>query len=347
MIENEEERIELNETFNLNEEVLKLSFSRISDYSANGARALIQRRELSGQGILMGSLVDDWLFDNGNFKDKYFIFDGNKPTATLGKLVDIVLENYIEKPNNDELLNICKNNEFWKRSKDETIIANFDTEEFHNYVDTMFDSKGKTIIGMNDYIQALDIANTLRLHQYSKDYMQPKEGQQHIYQHEFNYELNKKVLLRGFIDIIIIDHNEQTIQFVDLKTGAPSADQFIFSFVSYRYYYQAAIYQKAIEHFKEMHPELNKYKLLPFKFLYIGRGELKPLKYTVTDKWINAAWNGFKTKSGYLKKGINDLVDEIIWHWSNKVYETTKEAYLNNGELILEDSSIDLIDADL
>jgi len=44
--------------------------------------------------------------DKENFDKKYYLFDGNKPSASLGKLCDIILNNYTEIPNVEEVYKI-------------------------------------------------------------------------------------------------------------------------------------------------------------------------------------------------------------------------------------------------
>ena len=82
---------ELDELYGSNVDIdIYLSYSRVADFSKNGPKALIIRQKLEGDGIKIGSLTDDWLFNQKNFNDIYFVFNGEKPTATLGKLVNII-----------------------------------------------------------------------------------------------------------------------------------------------------------------------------------------------------------------------------------------------------------------
>jgi hypothetical protein len=137
--------------------------------------------------------------------------------------------------------------------------------------------------------------------------------------------------------LILIDHENQTVEFIDLKTGAGNGDEFISSFIKYRYYFQAALYMRVYQHIMEEYGIVG-YTLLPFKFLYIGRKEKVPFVFEVSDKWIDAAFNGFVTLGGYEYKGINELLDEIKWHWQNKVFNMPKEAYENDGRMAIKDN---------
>ena len=48
--------------------------------------------------------------DFKNIKNKYYVFDGEKPTASLGKLCDIILINYLKIPTKDEIYEITITN---------------------------------------------------------------------------------------------------------------------------------------------------------------------------------------------------------------------------------------------
>ena len=84
---------------------------------------------------------------------------------------------------------------------------------------------------------------------------------------------------------------------------------------------------------------LKGYKLNPFEFLYLSRYEKIPTFYKVTDKWHIAARNGYKI-NGRQIKGLDELIDEIKWHWDNKIFDKSKTLYESNGQLLLKDDFI-------
>lgn len=331
----DEEYDRIDELFGSNDGIdLALSFSRISDYDRNGPKALDKKTFVDNYGAKIGSIVDDWLFNREKFDDLYFVFNGNKPTATLGKLVDIILENYTEIPNEDTVFEIIETNGFWKRSKPETVKGYFDVPEFWDYLTAMFKGREQTLITTDEMALSQELAHILKTHQYSKRFFETKGIS--IPQYKFTYKY-KDCTIRGILDLIKIDHEKQTVEFIDLKTGAGNGDEFIASFIKYRYYFQAALYLKVFRYIME-EMGLVGYTLLPFKFLYIGRKEKVPFVYEVSEKWIDAAFAGFTTQGGYDYKGIDELMEEIKWHWQNKVFNMPKEVYENNGQVSIKDN---------
>ena len=322
---------------------LKLSYSRISDFDRNGPKALIRPSNPEGDGLRFGSYVDDLLVDkvtNNNLcKDLYVVYDDNKPTATLGILCDIIIDNYDKIPDKDTVLKIVKHNGFWSNIKTEDkLIANFDKPEFWNYIKIKFETKDKVIVTQKESQDGEECVNLLLNHKHTYNLFN-NEFENH-YQYKFEYHY-KGFHLRGIIDKMSIDHYNNIIYLEDIKTGSSRADEFTKSFIKYCYYFQEAVYTKAFDSIcKQL--GLVGYTLAPFKFIFVSRGEKVPHIFEISDKWHNAAINGFTTKAGYKYKGLDENLDLIYYHWKNKLYDFSQEVYENNGSLILNDDFIEV-----
>jgi hypothetical protein len=327
-----------------NEEIdLKLSYSRISDFDRNGPRALIQRSFVENDGVKFGSLVDDLLVDKvtneNNCKNIYYQYDGNKPSATLGDLCDIITLNYEKLPDLDTVLKIVKHNGFWSNIKnEETLISKFNSNEFWDYIKVKFETKDKLVITSKEYSDATECVSLLLNHKHTYNLF--NNSFQNIYQYKFSYNY-KGFELRGVMDKLSIDHVNRVVYLEDIKTGASKASEFSKSFIKYCYYFQEAVYSLAFEGIcKEF--QLEDYTLAPFKFIYIGRGEKVPHVFEISDKWHYASLNGFTTTAGYKYKGLNENLDLIYYHWKNKVYDFDKDVYELNGNLIFNDDFINI-----
>ncbi len=313
---------------------LKVSYSRLSDYDRNGASALLEKSNVQSVALHKGSLVNDLLFVNVDFDDKYTMKIYEKPTATLLKLSNIIIENYVDIPTHDEIVTIIRNNEFWKTTKDANLINQYDKPEFWEYLKIQMNGAEKIPITPSMKIEADEIVHILKTHPHSR-YLFTSE---HIeIKSEISFEIPYgKVILRGIIDMVELDHKNKTIRLIDLKTGGESATEFTHSFVKWRYYLQEAVYMKAIDYIKSI-LNVDDYSVLPFQFLYIGLREKIPVIMTVTDKWHNAALNGFTTAAGYDYKGLDLLLEEITYHWVNKVFDVPYEIHKQGGHIKLND----------
>lgn len=316
---------------------LILSYSRISDFDRNGPKVLINKTIIDNIGTRFGTLVEDILSDI-SFHKKYHIFDGEKPTATLGKLVDIILKEKTSVPNIDEVFDIIKHNGFWSNTKDpEKILPNFDTKDFWGYLECQYKYSNKKIITSDIYENAVEIASILRTHEYSRNIFY--NDYKTIDQFEFTFEY-KNFKFRGIIDKLMIDFDNKLIYMVDLKTGSNSYEEFDKSFIDYRYYFQESIYTLAFEEIcKKL--DLEGFKLMPFQFLYISKNEKIPILWKVSEKWHKAALNGFRIGRNHFK-GLNEILDEIYYYWKNNCYELPKEVIENNGSLFIKDNFIEI-----
>lgn len=328
-----------------NEEVidLKLSYSRISDFDRNGPKALIRPSNPEGDGLRFGSYVDDLLVDkvtNNNLcKNIYVVYDDNKPTATLGTLCDIIIDNYDVIPDINTVLKIVRHNAFWSNIKtDDKLILKFDIDEFWNYIKVKFETKGKVVVTQKESQDAEECVNLLLNHKHTWGLFNNDLESHYQYKFEYYY---KGFHLRGIIDKMSIDHVDKIVYMEDIKTGSSRADEFTKSFIKYCYYFQEAVYVKAFDNICEQLGLIG-YTLAPFKFIFVGRGEKVPHVFEISDKWHNAAINGFTTKAGYKYKGLDENLDLIYYHWKNKLYDFSQEVYENNGSLILNDDFIEV-----
>tara|TARA_R110000850_G_scaffold97320_4_gene203131 strand:- start:165 stop:1178 length:1014 start_codon:yes stop_codon:yes gene_type:complete len=322
---------------------LRLSFSRVSEFDRNGPRSLIDRKKISGEFLDFGSLVDDMLQPDFNITDKYYVFDGEKPTAMLGLLCDQLITNMVNSnpnlPADDYkilLLTTIKNLGLWKTTKDDDkLVAKF-TPNALEYVTAMIESTGKTLVTNLLVQEAEEMVSVLKTHEFSRDFILGDLE----YQVEINFEIGNFKFL-SFLDYIKIDHVNKTIRGIDLKTGSKPVSEFLSNFIKYRYYLQAVIYKNALFHYKKVN-NLKDYKVLPFQFLYCGRYEKIPTFIEISDKWNKAARYGFDTKSGYKHKGLYELVDNIEWHWRNEIFNMSREQCENNGLVKINDEFINI-----
>lgn len=330
---------ELGELFNVDITAnLALSYSRLSDFDRNGPKALNKSRELdpNGEGIKIGSLVDDLLLNKGNFNKLYYLYDGTKPTATLGKLADIIFNNYKKIPSKNTILKVAQKNGFWMKWTEEKVISSFDIPEFWNYLKAMYASKKKILVGSDDIELAKKLVEVLTTHAFSRHIF--INGLEHYNQFKFSIKY-KGFILRGVMDKILIDHKNKLVYMIDLKTGKGPVEEFEASFIKWRYYLQEAVYVKAFSYLCET-LGLKGYNLMPFKFLYISRTQQIPLSFTVTKKWHKAALNGFTTAGGWRYKGLDELIDDVRWHLDNKVFDVSKKVAESNGLIPLADDFI-------
>jgi hypothetical protein len=314
-----------------------LSYSRVTAFAKNGPYALINVTTDHSYAMSLGSLTDDFLNENVDVESKYYIYDGSKPTATLGKLCNLVIENFRETPSKKEVFDIVKKNGYWSNVKNEKILyQKFDIPEFWDYINVIINENDKEIITSDMYLDAEDMSHLIKTHPHTSWLF--NSSYKRVYQYYFEITI-KNVAFKGAIDYIAIDKKNKTVEIVDFKTGSDPAISFSNTFISYRYFIQEAIYTKAFRHICKKF-NLKGFKLKPFKFVYISRSEKIPVIYTVTKKWHRAALKGFTTRTGYTYKGLYDIIDDIKWHYNNRVFDMPRYIAESEGNLNLNDDLI-------
>lgn len=325
-----------------------ISYSLLKAIDDSGPQALINKINITNSGIDFGKQLDDFIsLTKEEFNTKYLIVN-NTIEDDLFKLAQIVLRdvtiNNAKLQFNDaktiNTLNaIAKNADLFKRIKlDESRIKKFNTNEFFEFLKFLELNLDKSFITPEEYSKLIDARASLFNHKSTKKYFNCGDDCEEIYQLEINFKYKNRNV-KTILDKIIINHNDETIEPLDLKSGSVDSYEFMKSFFNYKYYLQGGLYVKAIEEWIKT-SELAHYKILPFKFIFLPTYNLNnPKTFIFTNKWYEASWKGFSTNSGYKYRGIDELIDILIWHIENQVFNETKEFY-ENEEIELDDSFI-------
>lgn len=323
------------------ENLIKLSYSRLADYDRNGAKALIDRDSQETTATKRGNLVNDLLFGNVNIDETYFIKNHEDPKNTLLKLANIIVDNYLDIPSQEEIFKIIERNELWVRTKNhDKMLANFNVPEFWEYLELKLKNIDKPLITPSMLVEAEELVYILTNHNHSKHFFKSYNGRL-ITEHAFKVKYGDSVLLRGIVDMIVIDDVNKTFRIIDLKTGVNKYSKFGQSILDWRYYLQEAVYMYASDVIKE-ELGVSDYTTLPFQFLYIGITEKIPVVYEVTENRHLSGIHGFTTPSGYTYKGMYQLIEEVEYLHRHKLFVYDYDTHRNNGLLMLRDVIVDV-----
>lgn len=323
-----------------------ISYSQLKIFDEEGAKGLLKPKNLDGKGIRFGSLLDDYLFlSKEDFTNKYEVVNTPLLAGDEYKLA-VILKNQYSSFNElikvhtnekykDSVIEIIKANKLFGRvSVRSTFLSKFDNKEFYDFVKKLYEDK--ILIHISDLVFAKNCKGELLSNKKTKHYFINEH--ENIYQANIQFEYRKQNV-KCLLDMLIINHKDKIITPIDLKTGSPGIEDFKQNFFNYKYYLQGAIYNKAAEEYNKKHFN-GKYKIEEFKFLYLCRYDISnPLIYRMSSKWNKAGLEGFKTLGGWKYRGINQLMDELLWHKENKKFNHSREIY-ENSEVYLDDSYI-------
>jgi len=193
-------------------------------------------------------------------------------------------------------------------------------------------SKGLTVLTAQDVTNAEKIVEELRNNFATKDIVNLISSARYTVHNQFQIEgyTVEKHMFKSMMDKVVIDHNEKTIQVYDLKCTW-SVENFYEEYYLYRRaYIQALLYYKAAIHLT-LGDELRGYRVESPKFIVCdSTNYMNPLVYTLSDKDLEDAFNGFEHK-GRTYPGVNKIIADLKWATENDVWNISRENYLSNG----------------
>jgi hypothetical protein len=311
--------------------------------------------EDDNENLLLGSMVDALItLSDEEFEKKFFILNGERERGQmleLGNEIWKVTKNNLDEENKlkidfldifDIALNNVKydkegNEIAFKGKKKDDILLKFCESKEKKFYDKRLENVNSICITMDDYNKAIAIKERLYNTEWTKDivnkYYDPKEGEV-IFQMIVFHNI-KSVSLKSMIDVMHIHHDSKTIQAYDLKVSY-FVNDFEYSFLKNKYYIQLAIYYNAIQEFKKKNKKYEDYKVLPIKFIVAdSTNNFLPVIYSCTENHLKEAMEGFTTSNGKNYIGVNDIIDEIIWCNENNIWNCSKKAFLQNGEITI------------
>ena len=303
-----------------------LSYSALSRLS-DGPQAYLNKDKPTGDFLTTGSAVDVLLTESEEeFHKQFYVMTASKPTS---EMMLAYTEAMIETDNPQIAFAASGYKKAVSESKWE--------DEGKPYYDAIKASKGKGILGMDQYMKVQATVNQLKENKYTKPFFSsPVDGIEikHQFIHYFEYEdVKGKVKL----DLLVIDHNNKTIRGIDLKTTSKPPMAFKTSYRNYKYYLQGAWFQLGIMDWLATSPYSDSYKLLDFQFIVAEMGAYKPpLIFTMNHSELRSAIHGGETSTGYYIKGINTLLEDLAYYKNNNDWEYPREVTESNGKLELD-----------
>ena len=264
------------------------SYSQIARYAREGFSAItnIHNPITPTAAMEFGSLLDAMLTQPENVNDMYAVLN-NTPTPAVKSVLDALCLRTTSKFSEiarPVLEQVIEDSGWNANLKMDTRISKL--AAFSEYFDIR--QSGKKIVSNEDWNDAAQMADIIKNDVYLKDIFGYgiKNGVEYLYQMKifFNIlvEINGDefdIEMKSMPDLVIVNHNDKTIQPVDLKTSSAPAYEFPDNFIKFRYDIQAGVYTCALDHLKDKTLEYNEYKILPYLFVDISREDKVPLVF--------------------------------------------------------------------
>jgi hypothetical protein len=283
----------------------------------------------------LGSAVDCLLSQPDKFYNLFYVSTSTKPTGQMENFVNKLID--LKEITDDAFNEAYSFTQTLNGGKLRDGIDKF-IERFHKearkYFDDKVNSEGKIVLTFEEYTKAEQAANILKTNIFTSKFLSENlgEGIDRYYQHDEIFEHNG-LFYKVILDLVIVNHNDQTIHPIDIKTTSESPYGFTKSMHKYRYDLQAAIYSHYIHEKFVKDKDLETYAVQPFKFIVINvEYPNNPLIYKMSHHDMIIAKMGIE--GGSPTKGLWNLIEDLKWHISNDLWEYKREIYESNGEIV-------------
>lgn len=329
--------------FNVGLYALEQEYRAMDGISQSELKRVVQQKtatEKESSAMRIGSYVDSFLFRGQERTEQVFYVDTVEPPSDS---ILAVLEYLSDKwpdmdivpvRDNALILDACNQTEYAPKWKDQTrvdkIVPHLD------YLKTLQMKKTHTVLSPEEYFTANGVIQSLQEHERTAEYFNFDEDRESldgvrvfmqwpveavIVDHKKDMPFNCK----GLLDIIVVDHKQQEITIIDLKTMSGRVIDFQYQARRYRYDIQAAMYSSIVGAiFKEAFG--NKWVVNYHFIVESTTSPGSPAVFKTTEKYIIQAIEGAMpvlSDSGRMLAPAVAGLNEYLW-----IYES----YMNSEE---------------
>lgn len=303
------------------------SHSLIARYATKGFSAVstIHDKMEPTPAMEFGSLLDCMLTRPEDFDNEYVVIDNEVPAAEKNAIEALIAANpkikSLREWTLEEIKDITDKAGYQSRWGAQTKFDHL--IPYNDYYEKK--ASGLKAVSWSDFDDARKMKSKIWESDCTRDLFKTHDTQtkEYIYQAKFKIKYETSlgpVEIKIMPDLIIVDHENRTVQIIDLKTSAQPAYDFLENFLRFRYDIEASVYTYVLRQIMN-NTEYRDYELLPFIFADISRSDMVPVTY-VYDCTSESQCNGlsFGKDKVYTYKNWPQLLEEIMsYEQSNAV----------------------------
>lgn len=299
-----------------------------------------QRDDVEDRNMIEGKLIHCLLLNPENFDKEFVLSATDIPSDNPRQLLNTLFAHYKElKKHNPEdtredlhefsggIIDILSDMNLYQSLKTDTQrLEKIITEKHVSYWDYLKKSQNRTIIDHDTYTFANSVVDKIKNTPSVIDVMgffeDPLRGitkQNEVELVKFSEEYPFGI--RGFIDNLVIDPSTKTIKVNDLKKSSKDITSFKDSIEYYRYYLQAAIYYRLVEHVYLSRPEYKDFTIT-FRFVVVDPYmQIAPIRVSALkmQEWLEI---------------LDQKLLQAAYHFEQKEFDLPYE-FLTNTEVVL------------
>jgi hypothetical protein len=299
-----------------------------------------QRDDVEDRNMVEGKLIHCLLLNPENFDKEFVLSAQDIPSDNPRQLLQTLFNHYKElKQHNPEdtreelhefsgaIIDILSDMNLYQSLKTDTQrLDKIITEKHVSYWDYLKQSQNRTIVDHDTYNFAKSVVQKIKdtpavidVMGFFEDPLRGviKQNEVELVKFSDNYPFG----IRGFIDNLVIDPSTKTIKVNDLKKSSKDISSFKDSIEYYRYYLQAAIYHRLVEHVYLSRPEYKDFKIV-FRFVVVDPYmQIAPIRVSdeKMQEWLNI---------------LDEKLAQAVHHFETRDFELPYE-FLINTEVVL------------
>jgi hypothetical protein len=299
-------------------------------------------RDEESEALRKGSALDCMLTEPDKFNEMFAVAKMTPPGGMMGEFI----KTYIHFINREDLTEDAVRRAAYDDSgfkiKFESVIKKFEAPEIQKYMKFIKDSKGKTILSLNEFASAAGMKEMLSNNEFTKKYLVDLPSNPMI------DEYNQLEIIwyfgetecKSILDKVLVDHNDKRIIPIDIKTTSKGVGNFIQSYLRFGYFRQCSFYDYAIRYWLEHLSGIKNWKeytIERFRFI-VADSNLNdyPLIYICSEEDLK-----FGAQGGYLPyntkyyPGWITLVESLIDHQNRRDWRYPIGQLNMKGELTI------------
>lgn len=309
------------------------SYSSIKRFIREGPSSLITESNYKNKGMSKGILLEDML-TLPNFEDEYYVSEIDLENLT--PMENKMLQAKIERPGKSyDYLRDDLN--YFKSDNDDSFKER--VKKIDKFYESNKDSRGKKLVKKDLWLNIFTMSNALKEDNNTSLYFNNDNlsKRQNMYRKTIEFEF-EGIKFKCILDIIHIDHENKTVQAVDLKYTSSRIIYFEDEFFKYRYDIQSTIYTKSLKSFIEDN-NLDGYSVIEPAYVVVN-DSLETCRFIIDERTMRSSWLGFNRK-GYSYPGIKETISIINWHKKNNEFSKSYEySGLGYSRIRLENTPI-------
>lgn len=298
--------------------------------------------EEQSKAAIVGQVVETLLFEKEKFDDKFYMSSlASAPTGLMLAFTEALYKRSKEATNENgeitkefsELAELAYKDSGFK-IKLEAVLGKFigsDAEIYYKEI-RQIRAKGLTVVTTDDVTNAEKTVDELLTNEFTAPILGLVNSNRYtrLIQHQTEGFTIDELPLKSMKDLVIIDHQEKTIQVYDLKC-VWAVEGFYEEYYLYRRaYIQAYVYEAACHAFKSRE-NLDLYQVMAPKFIVCDSiNYYSPLIYTLSSDDLDDAYNGFEHK-GRTYPGVKSIIEDLKWAKENDRWNISRTNYINDG----------------